>query len=384
MTFDKRGTGLSDRELGFGSLEERMDDIRAVVDAVGFEQPAIVGVSEGGPLSLLFAATYPGRIRSLAIYGTLARVLVAPDYPEGVPRAVVDPLLEGVEERWGKPTALGAFVQHMPDTAENREFVARYSRGACSPRMARQVLTRNIEIDVRAVLPAVNVPTLVLHSTNDPLVPVAWGRYIADHVPGARMIEHDADYHMIWDGASAWFLDDVEEFVTGHRPEAATDAERVLATVLFTDIVGSTEKAAALGDNAWRRLLDEHDAIANQRIAAYDGTMVKATGDGVLATFDGPSRAVACARAINESLAVLDLQMRAGVHTGELERRGDDVGGIGVHIGSRIAGLANPGEVWVSRTVKDLTAGSGLEFDARGAHALKGVPEQWELYALTA
>jgi class 3 adenylate cyclase len=384
VTFDKRGTGLSDRELGFGSLEERMDDIRAVVEAVGFERPMLFGISEGGPLGLLFAAMYPDRVQALALYGTLARVLVAPDYPEGVPRELVDPLLEGVEERWGKSTALGAFVQHMPDTQENREFVARYSRSACTPRMARQILTRNIEIDVRAVLPAVNVPTLVLHSTNDPLVPVAWGRYIAEHVPGARLIEHDADYHMIWDGASAWFLDEVEEFVTGHRPVAGAPPERVLATVLFTDIVGSTERAASLGDHAWRRLLDEHDAIAKQRITAFDGVVVKTTGDGVLATFDGPSRAVACARAINEAIAALDLQVRAGVHTGELERRGDDVGGIGVHIGSRIAGLAGPGEVWVSRTVKDLTAGSGLEFDARGAHALKGIPEQWELYALTA
>jgi class 3 adenylate cyclase/alpha-beta hydrolase superfamily lysophospholipase len=384
VTFDKRGTGLSDRELGFGSLEERMDDIRAVVDAVEFEQPAIVGVSEGGPLSLLFAATYPGRVRSAAIYGTMARVLAAPDYPDGVAREDLEPFITGIEERWGTASALGAFVQHMPDTAENREFVARYSRGACSPRMARQILTRNIEIDVRAVLPAVNVPTLVLHSTNDPLVPVAWGRYIAEHVVDARFIERDADYHMIWDGANAWFLDDVEEFVTGHRPAATTPSARVLATVLFTDIVGSTERAASLGDHEWRRLLDEHDTIAAQRIAAFDGTVVKTTGDGVLATFDGPSRAVACAQAIREELVSLDLQVRAGVHTGELERRGDDVGGIGVHIGSRIAGLAGPGEVWVSRTVKDLTAGSGLEFDARGAHALKGVPEQWELYALTA
>jgi class 3 adenylate cyclase len=189
---------------------------------------------------------------------------------------------------------------------------------------------------------------------------------------------------MTYDGAGAWFLDEVEEFLTGHRPAPSSPAERVLATVLFTDIVGSTEKAASLGDNAWRRVLDEHDAIAVQRVTAFDGKVVKTTGDGVLATFDGPSRAVACAQSINAGLATLDLQMRAGVHTGELERRGEDVGGIGVHIGSRIAGLAGPGEVWVSRTVKDLTAGSGLEFDARGAHTLKGVPDAWELYALTA
>jgi class 3 adenylate cyclase len=384
VVFDKRGTGLSDRDLGFGSLEERMDDIRAVVDAVGFEQPAVFGISEGGPLSLLFAATYPERVRSLALYGTMARVRWAPDYPEGAPAELIEPLLEGIEERWGTSSSLGAFVQHMPDDPEAGELVARYSRGAASPRMARSILTLNCEIDVRPILSTVTVPTLVLHSTGDPLIPAAWGRYIADHVPDARFIGHDADYHMIFDGRSAWYLDALEEFLTGHRPITTAPAERVLATVLFTDIVGSTERAVSVGDNAWRQLLDQHDAISVSRVAAFDGTLVKTTGDGVLATFDGPSRAVACARAINDGLAPIDLQVRAGVHTGELERRGDDVGGIGVHIGSRIAGLAGPGEVWVSRTVKDLTAGSGLEFDTRGCHELKGVPDEWELFTLTA
>jgi class 3 adenylate cyclase len=383
VTFDKRGTGLSDRELGFGSLEERMDDIRAVVESVGFDRPSIVGISEGGPLALLYAATYPGRVRSLALYGTMARVLEADDYPIGIARELVDELVERVEQRWGRPGSLAGFIQHVPDSPDVMDWFARYARGACSPRMAAEILRRNCEIDIRAVLPAVNVPTLVLHSTGDPLVRVEWGRYIAEHVPGARWVEHDADYHGTYDGAGVWYLDDLEEFLTGHRSVPAAPATRVLATVLFTDIVGSTEKAASLGDDAWRRLLDEHDSIATQRIAAFEGTVVKSTGDGVLATFDGPSRAVACAQAINDGLASIDLQVRAGVHTGELERRGDDVGGIGVHIGSRIAGLAGPGEVWVSRTVKDLTAGSGLEFDARGAHALKGVPEEWELYALT-
>jgi len=212
---------------------------------------------------------------------------------------------------------------------------------------------------------------------------VEWGRYIAEHVPNARFIERAADYHVVWEGADSWFLDDVEEFFTGHRPETTIPAQRVLATVLFTDIVGSTEHAAAVGDDAWRRLLDEHDAIATHRIAAFDGMVVKTTGDGVLATFDGPSRAVACAEAIREDVAPLQIEIRAGVHTGELERRGDDIGGIGVHIGSRIAGLAGPGEVWVSRTVKDLTAGSGLEFAERGRHELTGVPEEWELNALS-
>jgi len=384
VVFDKRGTGLSDRDLGFGSLGERMDDIRAVVDAAGLERPAIFGISEGGPLSLLFAAAYPDRVSALVLYGTMARVLEAPDYPEGFPKELTDMLLDGVEHRWGSGSSLSAFVQHIPEDPETREGIARYARSAASPRMARQILERNIEIDVRSVLPTISVPTLVLHSTRDPMIAVAQGRYIADHVPGARWIEHDADYHVAYDGACSWFLDDIEEFLTGQRPVAPSTIERVLATVLFTDIVGSTEKAAAVGDREWNRILDRHDAIASSRVSSFDGRLVKNTGDGVLATFGGPSRAVACAQTIREDVGPLELEIRAGVHTGEIERRGDDVGGIGVNIGSRIASLAPPGEVWVSRTVKDLTAGSGLEFAELGRHQLKGVPDEWELYALRA
>ncbi len=310
--FDKRGTGLSDRDLGFGSLEERMDDIRAVVDAVGFERPSLFAVSEGGPLSLLYAATYPERARSLALYGTMARVLWAPDYPDGVDPELAAALVDGVEERWGTGSSLGAFVQHIPDTAEAHDQIARYARGACSPSVARQILTRNIEIDVRTILPTVAAPTLVMHSTRDPLIPVAWGRWIADHVPGARWVEGDADYHMIHDGTAAWFMDDVEEFLTGHRRVTTTPAERVLATVLFTDIVGSTERAVSVGDQAWRGVLDRHDAIANDQVAAHGGRLVKTTGDGILATFDGPSRAVACAGAINAAVTELDLKIRSG------------------------------------------------------------------------
>jgi class 3 adenylate cyclase len=261
--------------------------------------------------------------------------------------------------------------------------LARYERGAATPRMARHILHRNMELDIRALLPAVTVPTLVLHSTGDPLVPTAWGRYIADHIPGARFVERDADYHMTWDGEHVWYLDEIEEFLTGNRPApVAQPAHRFLATVLFTDLVDSTEKAAALGDRAWRALLDQHDTIAAERIGQFGGRLVKTTGDGVLATLDSPSRAVECAVAIRDGLTPLGLEMRAGVHTGEVERRGDDVGGIGVNIGSRVSALAGPGEVWVSRTVKDLTVGSGLEFTDRGRHPLKGVPEEWDLYAL--
>ena len=381
VVFDKRGTGLSDRDLGFGSLEERMDDIRVVVDAVDFDRAALFGYSEGGPLSLLFAATYPERVTALALYGTMARILVAPDYPDGLPFDALEPLLKYVEDEWGTGRALEPFVQHMPDTPAVREQVARYERGACTPRMARHVLERNIELDIRAVLPAVTVPTLVLHSSGDPLVAAAWGRYIAEHVPGARYIEHDADYHMTWNGSEAWFVDEVESFLTGSAP-TRMPSERFLATVLFTDIVGSTEKAAAVGDRAWRELLDRHDGIAADQVAAFGGRVVKTTGDGLLATLDGPSRALECAQAIQDAVDRLGLEVRAGVHTGEVERRGDDVGGIAVNIGSRIATLAGPGEVWVSRTVKDLTTGSGIEFVDRGRHTLRGVPDEWELYSL--
>jgi class 3 adenylate cyclase len=361
-----------------------MDDIRAVVEAVGFATPSLFAVSEGGPLSLLFAATYPDRVRSMALYGTMARVLWAPDYPAGADPDLAAELCRGVEERWGTGHSLGAFIQGVPDTSEAREMVARYARGACTPRMARSILEHNCAIDVRPILSTVSAPTLVLHSARDPLVLAPWGRWIADHVPDARWIEGDADYHKTYDGSTAWFMDEVEEFLTGQRPAPSVPTQRVLATVLFTDIVGSTERAASVGDDTWRRMLDQHDAISIEHVRAFEGTVVKTTGDGVLATFDGPSRAVACARAISDGLAPLDLAVRAGVHTGELERRGDDVGGIGVHIGSRIAGLAGPGEVWVSRTVKDLTAGSGLTFSERGRYELKGVPDEWELYALTA
>jgi len=382
VVFDKRGTGLSDRDLGFGSLEERMDDLRAVTDAVGFEQPKVFGVSEGGPLSLLFAATYPGRVAALALYGTMARALRAPDYPSGVDPELMPVFLDELERRWGTGRALRAFVQHMPKTPDVEQQVARYERSACTPRMARHILECNFMIDIRSLLPTVGVPTLILHSTRDPLIPVEAGRLLADLVPGATIIERDADYHMTYNGASAWFLDEIEEFLTGGRHEPTERTDRFLATVLFTDIVGSTKKAASMGDRAWRELLDRHDAIVAERVEEHGGRVVKTTGDGVLATLDGPSRAVACALAIRDALRGLELDMRAGVHTGEVERRGDDIGGIGVNIGSRIATLAEAGEVWVSRTVKDLTAGSGLVFADRGHHALKGVPDQWELFSL--
>jgi len=324
VVFDKRGTGLSDRDFGFGSLEERMDDIRAVVDHVGLARTALLGISEGGPLSVLFAAAYPERVTTMALYGTMARIRQGPGYPDGFDDSFIPSFLDEVERRWGTGDALRAFCQHIPKgNAEVTELVARYERGACSPRMARHILERNMDIDILAVLPTVSAPTLVLHSSGDPLVPVSFGRHLAEGIPGARFVEHDADYHLTFRGRDAWFLDELEKFFTGTEPTAALPTERFRATVLFTDIVDSTQRAAGLGDRAWRDLLDRHDKISSDSVVAHGGRVVKTTGDGVLATLEGPSR-----------------------------------------------------------TVKDLTVGSGLEFEDRGRHTLKGVPDEWELFSL--
>jgi pimeloyl-ACP methyl ester carboxylesterase/class 3 adenylate cyclase len=381
VAFDKRGTGLSDRDLGFGSLEERAEDIRVVMDAVGMERAALFGYSEGGPLSVVFAASFPERVQALALYGSFARLEAAPDYPDGLQPDTLPPLLDYVEEHWGTGRALLPFLQHVPDTDEARNLLARYERGACTPTMARHILEANFAIDVRPILPTLSMPALVLHSEQDPLVGVEHGRHLADDIPNARFVTSPADYHMTWDGNEAWFVDELETFLTGER-RTERPSERFLGTVLFTDIVGSTEQAAKVGDRAWRGLLDRHDALAAEQVTSFGGRVVKTTGDGLLATLDGPSRAVECAVAIRDAVDALGLKVRAGVHTGEFERRGSDIGGLGVNIGSRVAALAGPSEVWVSRTVKDLTSGSGLHFQDQGRHALKGVPDEWELYSV--
>ncbi len=381
VIFDKRGTGLSDRDLGFGSLEERSDDIRAVMDAVGMDRAALFGYSEGGPLSILFAASYPERVQALALYASFARIEEALDYPVGMPANLLMMLADQVEKEWGTGRALLPFVQHVPDSQVARQDMARYERGACTPSMAHHILEANATIDVRPILPTISMPTLILHSEGDRLLPIALGRYLADHIPDARFVSAPVDYHWTWNARDIWFYDELESFLTGERPSLPA-SERFLGTVLFTDIVDSTAQAARMGDRAWRGLLDRHDALAAERVAAFGGHVIKTTGDGLLATMDGPSRAVECAIAIRDALDPLGIKVRAGIHTGEFERRGDDIGGLGVNIGSRVAALARPDEVWVSRTVKDLTSGSGLRFQDQGRHALKGVPEEWELYSL--
>ena len=383
ITFDKRGTGLSERTLGFGSAQDRMDDIRAVMDAAGRERAALVGISEGGPLTILFAATYPERVSALVPWGTFARVQRAPDYPYGVDPETVDAFIEGVAARWNTGRALRLFITDMPTDPETSAFISRYERTAATPSMVREILRRNCDIDVRSALPAVSVPTLVVHRREDNVVPFECGKYVADNIEGARFLELPGAWHL--NGSpqgEVEALDAIEEFLTGRRHEEPVEIDRVLKTVVFTDIVGSTERAAELGDRRWRQLLDAHDSMIRAQLGRYRGMEVNTTGDGFLAAFDGPGRAINCAQVIANRSHDLGLEIRAGLHSGECELRGDDLAGIAVHIGARVASLAGPGEVLVTSTVRDLVNGSDIDFDDRGCHALKGVPGEWHVLAV--
>jgi class 3 adenylate cyclase len=379
VTFDKRGTGLSDRDLGLPSLEERMDDVRAVMDDAGIDDAALFGTSEGGPMAILFAATYPKRTRALVLSGSFARFTRASDYARG--RSAEEWMEQAtlVEQFWGTGQVLAAFDPDASDPAR-LELLARYERNAATPRAAAGLLRMNLDIDVRAVLPTLQVPTFVTHIRDDPIIPVEHGRYLAAHIPGARYLERSGEHHGgAFDPAPLTWYDDLEEFLTGVSP--APQFDRVLATVLFTDIVGATETAVRLGDSAWHELIDHHDRIAKDAIVRYRGRYVNTTGDGMVAVFDGPARAIECAFAIRRGLEALGLRASAGVHTGELELRGHDIAGIAVHIAARVSALAVSDEVLVTRVVKDLVAGSSLSFTARGEHELKGVPERQILYA---
>jgi class 3 adenylate cyclase len=375
---------LSDRTVGVPTLEERMDDVRAVMDAVGSQRAAIFGHSEGGPMSMLFAATYPERTSQLVLYGTMAKFTRAPDYPWGVPPESYDQLVSGLTAVWGSvdsPTPM-IFAPSVAADAGFREWAARYERQGASPGAFAALMRMNAEIDVRHVLASIHVPTLVLHRTGDAAVPVEQGRYVAARIDGARFVELEGCDHFMSVGNADKLLDEVEDFLTGVRGGAEPD--RVLATVLFADIVESTAQAAALGDMRWRALLDRHDAVAHEVIERYRGRLVKSTGDGFLATFDGPARAIRSACAVRDAVRPLGLRIRAGLHTGECELRGGDLAGIAVHIGSRVAAAAGPDEIFVSSTVKDLVAGASLRFADRGTRELKGVPGEWRLYAVDA
>lgn len=339
--FDKRGTGLSGRSLGIGSAAERMDDIRAVMDAAGVDRAALMGVSEGGPLAILFAATYPDRITKLVLAGTFARMLWAPDYEIGAQPERFEEAFAFFREQWGTGDVMRVFIQGAPDEA--LPFLAKYERNACTPHVVEEIMRRNVEMDVRSALDAINVPVLILHQRGDPVVHVRHARYMAERIPDARYIEYDADVHADWNRAD--FSPEVREFLLGDAPAPDPDVDRILATVLFTDIVSSTERTAATGDRAWRELLDHHDRIAAMQVDRFGGRLVKTTGDGLMATFDGPARGIRCADAITRNVRAVGLDVRAGVHTGEIERRGEDISGLGVVIARRICDSAESGEV---------------------------------------
>jgi pimeloyl-ACP methyl ester carboxylesterase len=382
ILFDKRGTGLSDRVADMPNLETRMDDVRAVMDAVGSERAALFGYSEGGPMCALFAATYPLRTTALIMQGSYARLLWSPDYPWGRRLQAHEEWMATSLRDWGGPVGFDLRWPSALNDERARQWWARLLRMGASPGANRALQQMNSEMDVRHVLPAIRVPTLVLHSVGDRALPAGGSRYIAQQVPGAKLVELSGRDHLAWGEDADAIVDEVEEFLTGvrHGPEP----DRVLATVLFTDIVGSTEKAAALGDRRWRDLLEGHQELVRRELGRFRGREIDTTGDGFLATFDGPARGVRCARAVSEGVRGLGLEVRAGLHTGEIELRGDKVSGLAVHIGARVAAAAGPREVLVSSTVKDLVAGSGLRFQDRGPHALKGVPGEWHLFALEA
>lgn len=378
--FDRRGGGLSDPMVGAPTLEEQMDDVLAVMDAVGFERAAVSATIEGGPMGALFAATHPDRCEKLVLYSAFARSRWAPDYDFTWHDHERQERTEQLVANWGQGLMAGAIARTRQDDPEFMAWAGRLERLAASPATARRILDLIGQFDVRHVLPSIRVPTLVMHRPNDGFLDVRHSRYMAEHIPGAKMVELEGDDHLFSLGKSDELLGEIEEFLTGQRHEREPD--RMLATVLFTDICRSTERAAAMGDSAWRNLLTRHDELVRRELARHRGREVKHTGDGFLATFDGPARGVRCATAISDGMKGLGIGVRAGVHTGELEMRDADVGGLAVHIGARVMAQAGEHEVLASSTVKDLVVGSGLGFEDRGSHELRGVPGEWRLFAV--
>jgi pimeloyl-ACP methyl ester carboxylesterase/class 3 adenylate cyclase len=385
IRFDRRGTGLSDRVTGdaLPTLEQRMDDVHAVMEAAGSEGAVLLGVSEGGPMCLLFAATYPERTAGIVLYGAHATADLPGDEDSFRGELARNP--EAFEARlaaeWGEGFGLEYFSPSIAGMEGARQVWARYQRSAASPAAALSILRMSVQADARAALPLVRAPALVIHRRGDRAVSVVHGRYLAEHLPGARYIELDGDDHFWHVGDSDAVLSAIEEFLTG-APARPVEADRVLATVMFTDVVDSTTRAAALGDRRWGQVLDDHDGLVRRHLERFRGREVKQTGDGFLATFDGPARGILCARSIVEGAHGLGLEVRAGLHTGECEVRGEDLGGIAVHIAARVASLAAPGEVLVSGSIPPLVAGSRIEFEDRGAHEFKGVPGAWQVFAV--
>jgi class 3 adenylate cyclase/pimeloyl-ACP methyl ester carboxylesterase len=379
IKLDKRGAGLSDRVAVLPPYEDQVDDVLAVMDAVDTERPVVHGFLDGGVLAALLAAIHPGRCGGLILDACVARVLVAPDYPWGFDPEVWEQVARQVDEEWFLDDLIELIAPYRRGDEAYRDWFKRYARAGAGPGGLAAIMRLAAQVDIRDVLPAINVPTLVIARQGNALATVESARFLAENIPGAHLVVIDYSSRRIGRGIEP-ILREIEEFVTGTR--GVRTVNRALATVLFTDIVASTVRLTELGDSAWRELLDRHDDLARRHVAQFGGRLVGSTGDGVFATFDGPARAIHCAQAFVSAARKLGIDVRAGLHTGEVEVRGEDIGGIAVHIAARVAARADAGEVLVSRTVTDLVAGSGLEFDDQGQHELKGVPGNWRIYSV--
>jgi class 3 adenylate cyclase len=381
ITFDRRGSGLSDPLFGAPTLEDQMDDVLAVMDAAGSKSAAIAGTLEGGPMAALFAATFPERTDALVLYATFARATWAEGYEWAWPAELRDSHMDELLSHWGEGWVAGSVAPSQQSDPSFMEWAGRLERLAASPTTIRRIFKLIGDFDVRDVLPSIRVPTLVMHRTEDSFLKVEHSRYIASQIPDARYVELEGGDNMFSTGDSETLIGEIEEFLTGTRHEREPD--RMLATVMFTDIVDSTRRAAEMGDRGWRFLLERHDTLFRQALDRHRGREIKRTGDGFMATFDGPARAIRCAASVAEAMGSLGLEVRAGLHTGELEVMEDDYGGLAVHIASRVMNCAAPNEVLVSGTVKDLVVGSGIDFEDRGERELRGVPGEWRLYAVS-
>jgi class 3 adenylate cyclase len=380
ILFDKRGTGLSDRITGIPSLEQRMDDVRAVMDEVGSQKAALFGISEGGSMSVLFAATYPERTSALVLYGTIAKGWLVGDTTGSLTRED-DEASEAVWRKgWGGPVAIESMAPSLASDDRFRQWYAKFLRLSAGPTTVINLRRMYGQIDISAILPSIHIPTLVLHRTADMAIEVEQGRYLAAHIPGAKLVELDGTDHLWWVGDTESIVNQVAEFMTGEQQ--ILDPDRVLATVLFTDIVDSTRRAAGLGDRRWSDLLASFHAMLSKEIDRFRGLYVESTGDGCLATFDGPARAIRCALALSNESRRMGLEIRVGLHTGEIELREQNIRGLAVHIAARVLAQAQANEIWLSRTVKDLVVGSGFEFRDQGEFALKGVPGEWRLFSV--
>jgi pimeloyl-ACP methyl ester carboxylesterase len=379
--YDKRGMGLSDPLDVAAGFDQHLGDLAAVIDAAEVTQPVVMGWSEGAAVAAVYAAHHPGAVESLVLYGAFPKLLESPDYPEGGTREQFEQIVESVDQAWGEGVSLSFLAFENLDDRDFCRWWGRYERACASPGLVISVLHLLAELDMREVLPAIHVPTLLIHRTEDPAMTVESARLMAERMPDARLVELPGTVHWPWLGDTDAVVEEIEEFLTGAR--RAAEVDRALATVLFTDVVGSTELAAKLGDRRWRALLEDHEATAGRELEAHHGNLIKSTGDGLLATFDRPAAAIRCAQSLRKSLSRQGVQIRAGVHTGEVELMDQDVGGMAVHIAARVSSRAATGQTLASRTVKDLVVGSGIQFEEAGAMQLKGVPGEWELFAVT-